>query len=548
MAPLVTLFDPQPDRAQRPARLPSPFDPAGPHPWARRAAEQLMAQLPRQTVAAATEAARGKMFGVLVVEDQQGQVGYLRAFSGMLDGHWPLDGFAGPLFDLAHRQSFWPAGEAALIALDRQIEELTTGPPMAALQARLAAQDRCHADALQALQTQHDQQQRRRQQQRAQLAAAPAQQQQQALQALSHQSQQEATARRRLRAAQREQRAAILAQIAAIDAQRVQLQQQRHAQSNALLEPLYAGYRISSARGQVRLLRDLFAPKTPPGGAGDCAAPKLFNEARRLGLRPLALAEFWWGAPPATGGRQQGRYYPACRGKCGPVLAHMLDGWDVDLPPLFGADPLAAHEPRIVYEDAALLVVDKPAGMLSVPGRSTHLTDSALTRLRARVGPSTLLVHRLDLDTSGLLLAAKDTATYVALQRQFSERQVEKRYIALVEGSVRGEQGTVDLPLRVDLDDRPRQVHDPVSGKPASTSWRVLQRSAGRTRLELIPHTGRTHQLRVHAAHPQGLAAPIVGDRLYGTPDQRLCLHAERLGFTHPHTGRRVTLHSPAPF
>jgi tRNA pseudouridine32 synthase/23S rRNA pseudouridine746 synthase len=231
------------------------------------------------------------------------------------------------------------------------------------------------------------------------------------------------------------------------------------------------------------------------------------------------------------------------------VLGHMLDGLEVDAAPVFGAGAIGPDQPRTVFEDRWLVVVDKPVGLLSVPGRA-GLADSVQTRLQARHpeadGP--LIVHRLDLDTSGLMVVAKDAATYHALQRQFFRREIDKRYVALLDGVVAAERGTVELALRVDLDDRPRQIHDPVHGKPALTEWSVLSREAAHTRVALYPRTGRTHQLRVHAAHPRGLAAPIVGDRLYGQPAERLMLHAEALAFVHPHTGQRLELVQPAPF
>jgi tRNA pseudouridine32 synthase/23S rRNA pseudouridine746 synthase len=225
----------------------------------------------------------------------------------------------------------------------------------------------------------------------------------------------------------------------------------------------------------------------------------------------------------------------------------MLDGLACAAPPVFGAQPIAAGEPRVVFEDGWLVVVDKPCGLLSVPGRDPVLHDSVVTRLRAH-HPGATCVHRLDLDTSGLLVVAKDPATHAALQGAFARREVDKRYVAWLDGPVAGDRGTVDLPLRVDLDDRPRQIVDPEHGKPAITQWRVVQRTASRTRVHFVPHTGRSHQLRVHAAHPLGLGAPIVGDRLYGRAAARLALHAEALAFTHPHTGRRIALERLAPF
>ena len=328
----------------------------------------------------------------------------------------------------------------------------------------------------------------------------------------------------------------------------------RATRSRELMAAIQATYRFTNARGEERSVRALFAPKEPPGGAGDCAAPKLLAEAYRLGLRPLALAEVWWGAPPPSGDRRAGSFYPACHGKCGPILTHMLRGLPADAPPIFGAQTFAPSEPQVVYEDAQLLIVDKPSGMLSVPGRSRLLQDCVSTRLRARYPHATgqLVVHRLDLDTSGLLLAAKDGTTFSALQRLFSLREISKRYVAWVDGEISADSGVIELPLRLDVDDRPRHIHDPAQGKAAVTTWEILDRTAGRTKVAFTPHTGRTHQLRVHAAHPLGLDAPIVGDRLYGrtapADGERLLLHAERLMFVHPVTGEPVTVERLAPF
>ena len=232
----------------------------------------------------------------------------------------------------------------------------------------------------------------------------------------------------------------------------------------------------------------------------------------------------------------------------------MLHGLSVDAPPLFGSAAFDPSEPRAVYEDDELLIVNKPSGMLSVPGRSASLQDCVVSRLRARYPDATgpIIVHRLDLDTSGLLLCAKNLETAKLLQRLFSLREIDKQYVAWLDGNVGQDHGHITLPLRVDIDDRPRNIVDAEFGKQADTEWRVLSREDGRTRVQFIPHTGRSHQLRVHAAHPEGLNAPIVGDRLYGRTapedDQRLLLHAERLQFVHPVTGVSVVVEQSAPF
>jgi tRNA pseudouridine32 synthase/23S rRNA pseudouridine746 synthase len=348
------------------------------------------------------------------------------------------------------------------------------------------------------------------------------------------------------------QRAALLASVST-DAVRT-LDKARAARSRELTAQIHDAYHFVNARGEVRSLRSLFAPGEPPTGAGDCAAPKLLAQAYRLGLRPIALAEFWWGAASATGDRVEGVFYAACRGKCLPILTHMLGGLSVDPPPLFSTTAFDPTEPRAVYEDEHLLVVNKPSGLLTVPGRSAALADSVVSRLRERYPQATgpLVVHRLDLDTSGLLLIAKHAETASALQRLFSLREIEKLYVAWLDGNVAADHGHVTLPLRVDVDDRPRQIFDPVFGKPAHTEWQVLARENGRTRVRFTAHTGRSHQLRVHSAHPQGLDAPIVGDRLYGrrapSEGERMQLHAERLAFVHPVSGVRVVIAALAPF
>jgi tRNA pseudouridine32 synthase/23S rRNA pseudouridine746 synthase len=479
------------------------------------------------------------MFGVLVVADPHGALGYLAGFSGMLAGRWRIDGFVPPLFDEGVRDAFWPSGEAELAVLEERLA--VAAEAEADARAALTAHDDDDARAAHALDELHRERRAGRRAARAAAAGDPAR-----LAALDRESRGDTAEQRRARAARIDARAPWAAELAERAAERAALEGRRAERSNELLAQIHDTYVVASARGERRRLRALFAPELPPGGAGDCAAPKLLGHAYRHGLRPVALAELWLGAPPPQGGRRHGAFYPACRGKCGPILAHMLDGLDVDPDPLFGGGPIAADEPRTVFEDDWLVVVDKPCGLLSVPGRSGRLRDSVATRLRARY-PGAEVVHRLDLDTSGLLLAAKDAATHAALQALFARRAIDKRYVALLDGAPAADRGVIELALRVDLDDRPRQIHDPLHGKAALTEWRVLSRAAT-TRVALTPRTGRTHQLRVHAAHPAGLGAPIVGDRLYGHRGDRLLLHAERLAFEHPRTGRPITVERPAPF
>lgn len=539
MPGLVTYFDPQPTELA--AVLPSPFAAGPPHPLAQRAAEVLQAEL-RASLASELgldEPGGGKMFGVLVVA-QGDRVGFLRAFSGMAGRRWLVDGFVPPAFDLASREAFWIDGERELINLAAELDELSARA--APLRAQLTAMLAAHTAETEELRARHRASRERRHAERAQTSDEIA------LRALDQLSRADTAERRRCDARHRAERHELELQLRVIDDEHAAIDGQRAERSRHFLHRIHDTYVLANALGQTRSLRHVFAPAEPPGGAGDCAAPKLLAYAYREGLRPLALAELWWGAPPVTGGRHAGVYYPACRGKCGPILAHMLEGLPTEPPPVFGGGPIAAAEPRTIYEDDWLVVVAKPEGLLSIPGRGGQLHDSVLARLRARYPTATgaMIVHRLDLDASGLLLAAKDEVTHAALQRLFARREVYKRYVAWLDGEVVADGGVVDLALRVDIDDRPRQIVDPTHGKPAITDWQVLARREGRTRVALSPKTGRAHQLRVHAA--VGIGAPIVGDRLYGRPDLRLMLHAEALAFVHPHTHERIELEISAPF
>ncbi len=513
----VIPFDPQPEVL--PSRFASPFAGGEPDAVARRAAELLQPELGGYGLER-----DGKMFGVLVARARDGRVGWLKAYSGMLGGRWQVEGFAPPLFDASRLEAFWPRGEVELAALESEHRDA-----LAAV-ARAEALRVKQSGEVEALQAVHRERRRERAEKRKAGGASAA---------LDQESRGDTAERRRLDQRHAEEARSGDSPVPEPRAWLADVEARRASKSNALLQQMHALYVVRSFRGEQRTLRSLFEPHEPPGGAGDCAAPRLFAEAQRQNLEPIALAEFWWGA---SRDRRAGNYYPACRGKCGAVLPFMLEGLEVDAAPIFGEASAAIPEPRVVFEDAWLTVIDKPAGLLSVPGRHAKLRDSVLSRL----GETFLSVHRLDLDTSGLMVVAKDAGTHAALQKQFALRQIDKRYIAILDGDVREDEGTISLALRGDPDDRPRQVVDTTHGKAALTEWKVLDRTGARTRVAFTPRTGRTHQLRVHAA--AGLAAPIAGDRLYGKAGDRLMLHAESLTFTHPHTGARLTLTSPSPF
>ena len=325
--------------------------------------------------------------------------------------------------------------------------------------------------------------------------------------------------------------------------------------SQQLQEWLFHQYQLLNARGETKDLVDIWQeyysrPKLrekfplPPGGTGDCCAPKLLQYAYQQGLKPVCMAEFWWGATTKEEVRQHLNYYPACRGKCKPILTWMLQGLEVDPDPELQS--FQKMEIPVVFEDEWLLVVNKPSGMLSVPGRVEQYSVETVMQERY---PDSKVAHRLDMGTSGLLIVAKTPEVYRSLQEQFVKHKVKKKYLALLEegGGRRKERdvsGTISLPLRPDPMNRPRQLVDTEHGKRAITDYEFI----GPNIVALYPQTGRTHQLRIHCAHPDGLGRPIVGDELYGTKGERLCLHAAEIWFTHPITGDAMHITAPAPF
>ena len=330
------------------------------------------------------------------------------------------------------------------------------------------------------------------------------------------------------------------------------LKAERKERSIALQEWLFRQYVVLNARGERKSILDIFAERglMPPGGTGDCAAPKLLQYAYLNGLKPLAMGEFWYGASPEKEVRTQGCFYPSCTGKCGPLLAFMLQGLDVEPNPLDADSPASEGDFKVLYEDDCIIVADKPSGMLAVPGRT--LKVSLQERLQRIAGPAADVraCHRLDMDTSGLIVFAKDAASLAALQQQFEKHEVQKSYVAkLCPGAPLAQGGRISLPLILDYDDRPRQMVDFQNGKQAVTDWELLRALPdGGALVRFTPLTGRTHQLRVHAAHPLGLGRPIAGDRLYGGGSGRLCLHAATLSFTHPRSGERMSFNSEPDF
>lgn len=515
-----------------------------PHPLCVIAAKEVQAYLSSQTQWE-QELQQGKMFGVLVVQTREGKTGYLAAFSGILAGRNLHPFFVPPVYDLLQPQGFFKMEEENISAINAQIKELREDTHYQDLLHQLKEQTiRCQQELSTAkaeLKAAKNAREVRR------LTGNPDEAE---LSAMIHESQFQKAELKRMERRWKEIIAELQARADTFTRQIETLKMERKTRSAALQQKLFEQFRLLNARGEIKDIYTIFnqtAQKVPPAGTGECAAPKLLQYAFLHHLKPVAMAEFWWGNSPKAEIRRHGYYYPACKGKCEPILGHMLQGLEVEHNPL--QENVHHDTPlEIVYEDDWLLVINKPAGMLSVPGKGN--VDSVYLRIKSMypeaAGP--LIVHRLDMATSGLLLIAKTKETHQNLQAQFRSRTIKKRYIALLDGELPAEKGIIDLPLRPDPLDRPRQVVDVASGKPAVTHYQVLKHAARHTLVAFSPLSGRTHQLRVHAAHPQGLNCPIAGDELYGRKAERLYLHAEALTFIHPVTGKSIHVEKKADF
>lgn len=514
-----------------------------PHPLSVIAAEEVQAYLLSRKDWE-NDLELGKMFGVLIVQTETGELGFLAAFSGILAGKNLHSYFVPPIYDLQQPQGFFRIEEDRISAINARIKQLQADKEYTDCKNNLTETIRQAEQSVNEAKEQLKASQKDRESKR---QTNPGEVE---LANMIRESQFQKAELKRLKQQWNDRIEALQSKVKAFESVIEKLKTERKNRSATLQQQLFEQFRILNAQEEIRDLYDIFSEteqKVPPAGAGECAAPKLLQYAYQHHLKPIAMAEFWWGNSPKTEIRRHGYYYPACKGKCEPILKHMLQGLDVETNPL-SKNIHSDTELEILLEDEYLLVINKPAGMLSVPGKMD--LDSVYQRLAARYPDATgpMIVHRLDMATSGLLLVAKTKTVHQNLQAQFKNRTVKKRYIALLDGSVLSDEGTIDLPLYPDPTDRPRQIVNKEYGKPALTNYRVLERKPDHTRIAFYPLTGRTHQLRVHAAHPEGLNTPIIGDELYGKKADRLYLHAESLEFKHPVTGEIVYVEKKAEF
>ena len=531
-------FDSDISQESLPERLNCPTN-YTPHPLAQRAARQLMSYLESHTEWK-DELANGKMFGVLVVKNGE-NVGFLAAFSGNLDGRSTIDYFVPPIYDCQAPEGTFKREERNISIINNNINKLINSDKRAEAAEKLQKLLSESEGEIANRKEQIRQNKIRREQLRSDAQLSDDEKAE-----LIRESQHEKAELHRYKLLINRDIDDARLQLKMIDEEIEQLRNQRHKKSIILQRWLFSQYLLTNGLGRMRTIGDIFRTdlhRDPPSGTGECAAPKLLQFAIRNNMKPIALAEFWYGKSPLGVVRQHGAFYPACHQKCEPILRFMLQGIDYERDKRFDK---TEEELQIIYEDEHILVIIKPSGLASVDGNET--SDSAERRIAQYLGrDGHFVVHRLDMETSGLLLAAKDDNTFSLLRQQFERRLVSKKYIAVIDGEIANNEGVIDIPLRPDIDDRPRQIVDYEHGKQAISKYKIINRENGRTRVGYQPLTGRTHQLRVHSV--VGLGYPIVGDRLYGSQSSsRLLLHAAYLEFTHPITNQKLQFSSDAPF
>ncbi len=529
-----------------------------PHPLAKIAVKELQAYLENQTDFKhsfglknnSKELAIGKMFGILIVKNKQHKIGYLAAFSGKLaDNSFPKK-FVPPIFNMRTNGSFYVKGEEEINQLNAQLTNIKRDQTYVRLKKSLQ-------EIIKNIEIDLSLEKRKlnvkKVERKARKKIGKSTLRNSDYDSLNKKLIQESFNDqfyyKELQEYYEEKIDKKRAEVTVYEEKIASLIKQRKEKSNDLQQRLFSKYAFLNKDKKQKYLLDIFNNPTmkPPAGSGECSAPKLFQYAFLTNLTPICMAEFWWGVSPNSTIRKHKNFYPACQGRCKPILTHMLEGIEMDDNLLLKS--LAKDQDlEIIYEDEVLLIINKPAEFLSVPGKD--ITDSVYTRIKKKYPNATgpLIVHRLDMSTSGILLVTKSKKANKNLQNQFIKRTIKKRYVAVLDGSLSENKGKIELPLRVDLEDRPRQLVDFEHGKSTETNWEVVKKENGKTRVYFYPVTGRTHQLRVHAAHKDGLNTPIFGDDLYGKKENRLHLHAEYIEFIHPTTNKTICFTVTADF
>ena len=529
-----------------------------PHPLTLVATKELQEYLEKQTdfkhefglKDTELKNAIGKMFGVLVVKKTDNSLGYLAAFSGKLaDNSFP-DKFVPPIFNMRSQGSFYLEGEKKIEKIGAEIQLLKKDENYLSLKKSLKKLSKKIEEDLAAqrkkMKTSKLSRRLQKKEARANLDAANFNILNKKLIQESYNDQFYYKELQEYYSYKIEESKTLLADF---ENKIIGLMALRKKTSAILQNTLFEKYQFLNQQKETKGILDIFnnPSSRPPAGAGDCSAPKLLQYAFQHELTPVAMAEFWWGISPNSEVRKHKNFYPSCQSRCKPILNHMLKGIEMD-ENLIHKTLSKNQELKIVFEDDDLIIVNKPPEFLSVPGK--EIKDSVYTRIKQKYPEATgpLIVHRLDMSTSGIIVLTKTKEANKILQAQFIKRTVKKRYVALLSGKLSKKQGVIKLPLRLDLDDRPRQLVDFINGKEAETNWNVISQNDTHTRVHFYPITGRTHQLRVHAAHKEGLNTPIKGDDLYGNKQDRLYLHAEFIEFTHPTSRNKISFTVPADF
>ena len=552
------FFDEDISSISLPSKFTFPFY-YDPHPLAIKAAEKLQEYLKTQKDFTHNFGLNqneegleiGKMFGVLVVQTESGELGFLAGFSGKLAGHNDHDYFVPPIFNMLTRDSFFLQEEQEINKINAALEKLEESEKYKKLKsAFLQIKEQSEREIEQFRESMRERKKLRKKKRQDALSSMTEKEYELLLEELSNESIKSKFDLRSLTEKWDKELSIVHKRLGELQNKINELRGKRATKSAKLQQKLFDHYIFLNQYGEEKSLSPIFentVTQKPPAGSGECAAPKLLQYAFQHQLKPIAMAEFWWGASPSSEIRKHKQFYPACQGKCKPILGHMLKGIEMDENPMM-QNPGIDRPIEIIFEDDHIIIVNKPPEVLSVPGK--NIDDSVYTRIKKMYPNSTgpLLVHRLDMSTSGLLVIAKDIDSHKYIQRQFIKRTIEKRYTALLDGYLKTEKGIIDLPLALDVDDRPRQMVSFEHGKSARTKWVVVERRKGYTRINFYPVTGRTHQLRVHASHPEGLNTPIIGDDLYGKKRDRLYLHAAFISFIHPKTRERVAFEVEASF